>query len=99
MTWTQRMAIGLLLVLDAWSSSLVAQERLPNVRVSAKSPCEIHPETALETADLWLAAKEALHATSDTTGAPPTLLVQEWRRTLDRRMRLRWETSDTSRVS
>ncbi len=99
MRWTHRVAIGLLLGLDAWSGPLVAQERLPNVRVSAKSPCEIHPETARETADLWVAAREALRATSDTTGTPPMLLIQEWRRTLDPRMRLRFERRDTSRVS
>ena len=99
MPWTPWRCFGLLLVLDAWSGVAVAQERLPNVRVSAKSPCEIHPETAGETADLWLAAREALQAASDTTGSPPTLLVQEWRRTLDPRMRLRWERRDTSRVT
>jgi len=99
MRWTHRIAVGLLLGLDAWSGLLVAQERLPNVRVSAKSPCEIHPETALETADLWIAAREALQSASDTTGTPPTLLIQEWRRTLDPRMRLRWERRDTARVT
>src|ERR1044072_8429758 len=99
MTWTHRIAVGLLLGLDAWSGLLVAQERLPNVRVSAKSPCQIHPETARETADLWIAAREALQSAGDTSGTPPTLLIQEWRRTLDPRMRLRWERRDTTRVT
>jgi hypothetical protein len=99
MAWTPWRGIGLLLVLDAWSGAAVAQVRLPNVRVSGKSPCEIHPETAVETADLWMAAKTALEGAGDTTHSAPTLLVQEWRRTLDEKYRLRWERSDTSRVT
>lgn len=100
MPWTPRRCLGLLLILDAWSGVAVAQKRLPNVRVSAKSPCEIHPETAAETAALWVAARTALQGAVETeTAGPPTLLIQEWRRTLDPRMRLRQERSDTSRVT
>lgn len=75
-----------------------AQVQLPNIRVQGKTACEIHPETAGATADLWLAARDALQgAVSDA--APPRLLVQEWRRELDQGFRLRWERRDTSRVT
>jgi len=72
--------------------------RLPNLRVSARTPCEVHPETAAETTDLWLAARQTLESAAREEDAPPTLLVQEWRRTLDGSLRLRWERRDTSFV-
>lgn len=74
------------------------QTRLPNLRVSARTPCEVHPETAAATADLWLAARQTLESAARQAEAAPTLLVQEWRRTLDGRFRLRWERRDTSFV-
>lgn len=74
------------------------ETRLPSIRVSARTPCEIHPETALETADLWLAARQTLEGTTRQIETPPTFLVREWRRTLDGGLRLRWERSDTSFV-
>src|SRR4030095_7365449 len=38
------------------------EPRLPNLRVSARTPCEVHPETAAETAELWLAARQTLES-------------------------------------
>lgn len=75
-----------------------AQVRLPQVKVSGRTPCQAHPETALETADLWEAARIALEGTTRTDSIVPTLLVREWRRALDFQFRLRFEENDTSRV-
>ena len=72
------------------------ETRLPNLRVSARTPCEVHPETAAETADLWLAARQTLESAARAAEGVPTLLIREWRRTLDGSLRLRWERSDTS---
>jgi hypothetical protein len=74
------------------------ETRLPSIKVSGKTPCEVHPETAEATADLWLAARETLESASRTPQDAPTLLIREWRRSLDGRHRLRWERSDTSFV-
>ncbi|HTL04530.1 MAG TPA: hypothetical protein VL241_02200 [Gemmatimonadales bacterium] len=74
------------------------ETRLPNLEVSGKTPCEVHPESAAETADLWLAAKETLESAARIPQDAPTLLIRQWRRTLDGRLRLRWERSDTSLV-
>jgi hypothetical protein len=85
----------------AWiasAGSLLAQPRLPGLRVPGKTPCEIHPETAAETAELWLAAREALEGTR-AGPQTPRLLIQEWRRTLDQSLRLRWERRDTFAIS
>ncbi|HEV8151122.1 MAG TPA: hypothetical protein VGP61_13145 [Gemmatimonadales bacterium] len=81
-----------------YAGELLAQPRLPNLRVPGKTPCEIHPESAAETAELWLAAREALEA-SRQGALTPRLLIQEWRRTLDQSFRLRWERRDTSAIS
>jgi len=72
------------------------ETRLPNLRVSVRTPCEVHPETAAETAELWLAARQTLESAARETEGAPTLLVREWRRTLDGALRLRWERSDTA---
>ena len=83
-------------ILAALMTPLSAQERLPGVAVKGKTPCQVHPETAVETAALWLAAREALEATTRTDSTPPALLVREWHRTLDYAFRLRYERADTS---
>lgn len=82
-----------------WPGTAFPQERLPGVRVTGKTPCEIHPETAAQTAELWLAAREALEGAAARAGTAPKLLVQRWRRTLDASFRLRWERRDTSSVT
>lgn len=96
------------LLVGAWTGAAGAQARLPNIRTSARTPCEIHPETAAETADLWSAARQALESVTggtDTRGASrrsapvPTLLVQEWRRTLSPNLRPRYERRDTFHVT
>src|ERR1041384_580726 len=72
--------------------------RVPELRVKAKkSPCQAHPESAAEAAALWAEARTALDASSGDERRPPTLLVEEWRRTLGPDLRLRWERRDTSR--
>jgi hypothetical protein len=89
-----------LVVALSWvlAASAGAQARLPPVKVSGKTPCQVHPETALETADLWEAARVVLEATTRTDTLVPTLLVREWRRALDFQFRLRYEQSDTAEV-
>lgn len=77
---------------------LVSQARLPDVRISGKTPCQIHPEAGAATAGLWLHAKSALEGSAATDSAAPSLLIQRWRRTLSPRLQLRWERRDTSRV-
>ena len=80
--------------------ALSAQERLAPVRVSAKTPCEVRPETAAETAALWLIARDALEG-SRSGEDPQTkrrFLIQEWRRNLSRAQQLRFERRDTSKV-
>jgi hypothetical protein len=83
----------------AWTGAAFAQARLPNVRVSGKTPCEIHPESASETAELWLAAREALESSERKGDSPPRLLVQEWRRAVGPSLRPLWERLDTSYVT
>ena len=90
-----RTLAGLLLLIPAL---LAAQERLPEVRTVAKTACQVHPEGGAATASLWLMAREALESAVATDSAPPTLLVQRWRRTLLPDLRLRWERRDTFRV-
>lgn len=72
--------------------------RLPQLEVSARTPCRVHPEAALETADLWDAARRALEGATRTDSTTPTMLVREWRRALDFRFGLRYEQSDTNEV-
>ena len=90
--------MGTVLLLGGPGGAL-AQARLPSVRVSGKTPCEIHPESASETAELWLAAREALEGSERQGDSLPRLLVQEWRRSLGLSLRLLWERSDTSYVT
>ena len=94
----RRLAVSVGMLLLAAAQEAGSQERLPNVRVSGKTPCRIHPESALETADLWSAAKATLESTVQSDSAVPRLLVREWRRTLDYAFRLRYEDADTSIV-
>ncbi len=75
------------------------ERRLSEVRVRGETRCEVHPETAVETADLWLDARGALEGAARPGAEAPTFLIQEWRRTLGRDLTLRWERRDTSRVT
>ena len=86
--------VGLLATFTALP--VAGQERLPGVRVKGKTPCQVHPESAIETADLWEAARRTLEGTAPVDSVTPTLLVREWRRTLDFAFRLRYESVDTS---
>jgi hypothetical protein len=79
-------------------SLLGAQTRLPEMTAAARTPCQVHPEAGAATADLWFDARSALESTGATDSAPPTLLIQSWRRNLSSNLRLRWEQRDTSRV-
>ncbi len=86
------------LAAEAELKRVTAPPRLPAVKVSAKTPCQVHPESALGTADLWDAAQRTLEGTTRADAATPTLLVREWRRALDFRLGLRFEHSDTTEV-
>jgi hypothetical protein len=100
-----RAALGLLAVallappLAARQTPAAPGRRLPGIRVPARSPCEVHPETAAETAELWVAAREALQGSTRSEPGAPTLLVEKWRRRLGPRLDLRSERRDTSRVA
>ena len=94
-----RLWLAVCLLLGLPGSTALAQERLPSVRVSGKTPCEVHPESASETAELWLAAREALEGSRRLGDSLPRLLVQEWRRGLGRSLRPLWERRDTSYVT
>jgi hypothetical protein len=96
---TARLWLAGCLLLGLPGGTALAQERLPSVRVSGKTPCEVHPESASETAELWLAAREALEGSRGQGGSLPRLLVQEWRRGLGRSLRPLWERRDTSYVT
>lgn len=72
-------------------------QRLGDVRVRATTPCEIHPETAAETAELWLDANRALESVVEGAGPAPLLLLANWKRTLTPDLRLRFERRDTIR--
>lgn len=76
-----------------------AQERMPEVKSRAKTPCQVHPETAVETAQLWLHAREALEGSQAEDSTPPLMLIQKWRRTLTRSLRPLYERRDTSTVA
>lgn len=99
MTNSARKVIAIAAVLGVWGpGTAAAQERLPSVRVTGKSACRIRPESAAETAELWLVAREALEGSIRNDSAIPRFLIQEWRRTLDHSFTLRWERRDTSSV-
>lgn len=93
----RRLLQGLLAL--AAAAPVSAQARIPEVRTSAKSPCKVHPESAAETAELWLSARVALESSTATDSNPPLLLIQKWRRTLGRSLNLIYERRDTSRVA
>ena len=97
--WLRVSVAAALLLPGGQVAPALAQERLPSVRVAGKTPCEVHPETAAETAELWVAARDALEGTASRTGAKPEFLIQEWRRTLDRSFRMRSERRDTASVA
>lgn len=88
---------GLLLLL-LLVAQLPAQQRLPGVRTVGKTACQVHPETGEATAALWITAREALESATAIDSEPPRLLIQSWRRTLERNLRLRWERRDTTEV-
>jgi hypothetical protein len=77
---------------------LAGQIHLPEVRIAGKTACQIHPDSGEATAALWIDAKQALENTTALDSSPPTLLVQEWRRTLAPSLVLRWERRDTSLI-
>lgn len=83
----------------AVASEAAAQARIPEVRASGRTPCEVHPETALDTAELWLAARTALTGSLADDPNPPLLLVQHWRATLGGDLTLRWADRDTARIA
>ena len=89
----------LLTGLAAAPAGVAAQARIPEVRVRGKSPCEVHPETAAETAELWLSAEAALKSSTAADSNPPLLMIQKWRRTLSRSFKLFYEQRDTSLVA
>ena len=93
-----RRLFGLVAALLAAAGQLSAQQRLPGVRAVGKTACQVHPGTGEQTADLWVTAREALESAAATDSEPPRLLVQSWRRTLERNLRLRWERRDTTEV-
>ena len=82
----------------ATASQAAAQRRIPEVKTSARTPCRIHPESAAETADLWVMARTALESSVATDSHPPLLLIRKWRRTLTSSLSLISEQLDTSRV-
>ena len=55
-------------------------------------------EAGEATAALWITAREALESATAIDSEPPRLLIQSWRRTLERNLRLRWERRDTTEV-
>jgi hypothetical protein len=89
----------LLAVLITGSGGLVAQARLPDVKISARTACQIHPESGAATAELWIDAKTALEGAEAGDSSIPTYLIQNWRRTLAPDLGLRWERRDTTRVT
>lgn len=82
----------------AAASPAAAQARIPEVKTSGRTPCQIHPETAVETAELWLTARVALESSTAVDTNPPLLLIQKWRRTLSRSLNPVYERRDTSQV-
>ena len=76
-----------------------AQARIPEIKAKGNTPCEVHPETAAETAELWLRAQTALLSSTATDSAPPLLLIQKWRRKLSRSLTLLYERRDTTLVA
>ena len=93
-------SLPLTLALMAGGGGMLAgQARLPDIRISARTSCQIHPESAAATAEIWIDAKTALESVAAGDSSVPTFLVQNWRRTLGPNLRLRWEERDTARVT
>lgn len=93
-TWAIAILTGLVGVPVAGA----AQARIPDVKTEGNTPCEVHPETAVETAELWLGAQAALANSVAADSSPPLLLIQRWRRTLSRSFKALSERRDTSLV-
>jgi hypothetical protein len=93
-----RLVFAALMALTAVTRA-AAQARVPEVQSTGKTPCEVHPETAAETADLWLIAQAALESTTAPDSQPPMLLIQKWRKTLSRSRQTVHERRDISTVS
>lgn len=89
----------LLALVGTGHDAILAQARLPDVKISGRTSCQIHPESGAATAELWIDAKTALERTVAGDSSSPTFLVQQWRRTLGPDLGLRWERRDTSRVT
>jgi hypothetical protein len=83
----------------AAAAPAAAQVRVPEVKTSARTPCEVHPETAVATADLWESARVALESSIAADSNPPLLLIQKWRRTLARSLKPVYERRDSARVA
>ncbi len=94
-----RSASLLLALLITGGGALPAQARLLDVRIAGRTSCQIHPESAAATAELWIDAKTALEGAAASDSSAPTLLVQHWRRTLGPNLGLRWERRDTTHVT
>ncbi len=92
-------SIALLTGLTSAPALMVAQVRVPEVRTRGKTPCEIHVETAAETAELWLSAQAALAGSTADDPNPPQLLIATWRRNLSRSLRPLYVRRDTSLVA
>lgn len=76
-----------------------AQARIPEIKTTGSTPCEVHPETAVETAELWLSARAALESSTANDSTPPVLLVQKWRRRLSRSFKTMYVRRDTATVA
>jgi hypothetical protein len=74
-------------------------QRLGDVAVKGATPCQVHPESAAETAGLWLDAKAALESVARGAGPAPRVTLARWRRVLTPELRLRFERRDTTRES
>lgn len=93
-------SLPLILALVASGRSVaIAQARLPDVKISGRTSCQIHPESGAATAELWIDARTALEGAAAGDSSSPTFLVQNWRRTLTPDLGLRWERRDTTRVT
>ncbi|HEU5217775.1 MAG TPA: hypothetical protein VFU23_03905 [Gemmatimonadales bacterium] len=91
--------MGALVLMLGAAPGLAAQARIPEVKAKGSTPCEVHPETALPTAELWLSARAALESSVVEDSTPPLLLIQKWRRSLSRNYSPLYEHRDTILVA
>lgn len=95
----KRLAWHLFILFGTGTGTALSQARIPPVRTSGKTPCEVHPESAEATAQLWLDARTALEGSVADDSTAPALLLRHWRRTLTPSLRLIRERIDTERVT